>query len=230
MKTDLIYLTHNRREYTELTLSLLIENTNWSLIDRLIVYDDRSTDGTRELVGDRINLIPVEYEIRDHDWGSPVLVMNDYVRSAESDLFAKIDNDVALPPGWLDAFISVMEAKNPPELLGTESPFMGPPPEGWDGTYTWHPWKHIGGVGLMQTEFFRRTGPMKAKRYHGFTQHQWIYGPRRGWINPDLPACLLDRCPVEPWLTYGRRYERQGWQRPWKKIPAEMDYYWRWLS
>lgn len=229
MSVDLLYLTANRRAFTALTFELLVENTNWDRVDHLIVYDDSSTDGARDEVVSRLARVPVPHEIRDHEFGSPVAVMNDYIAQTASSLFAKIDNDVALPPLWLDHFLGVMEAKNPPELLGTESPFMGPPPEGWDGTYTWHPWKHIGGVGVMQTEFFKRTGPMPAKQHHGFTQHQWKYRPRRGWINPDIAACLLDRCPVEPWLSISRDYEGRGWQRPWKKIPMQFDFYYSWL-
>ena len=109
---DVLYLTHNRREFTELTFELLVQNTNWDLVDNLIVYDDSSTDGAREAVANRIGRVPVPAEIRDHDWGSPVAVMNDYVSRTDSKLFAKIDNDLALPPAWLDAFLSVME-ENP---------------------------------------------------------------------------------------------------------------------
>ena len=144
MSLDVIYLTHNRREFTELTFRLLIQNTNWRLVDRLIVYDDNSTDGARKEVESRLEVVPVPSEIRDHDWGSPVAVMNDYIASTEATRFAKVDNDLALPPGWLDVFVSVMDANPHVQLLGSESPFMGPPPEGWDGRYTWTPWRHIG--------------------------------------------------------------------------------------
>lgn len=230
MSLDVVYLIANRREFTRLSFDMLVRNTNWERVDRLIVYDDFSTDGAREEVDARLPEVPVPTEVRDHNLHSPVAVMNDYVSLSDSERFAKIDNDVVLPPRWLDDFLSVMEAKNPPELLGTESPFMGPPAQDWDGVYTWHDWKHIGGVGIMQTDFFRRTGPIAAKGHHGFTQHQWMHRPRRGWINPDLAACLLDRCPIEPWLSLSREYENRGWQRPWKKIPMHMDYYWRWFS
>jgi glycosyltransferase involved in cell wall biosynthesis len=231
---DVLYLSCNRREFTAFTFAKLIENTNWDRVDRLIVYDDSSTDGALEEIASRIEAVPVPHEIREHNYRSPVSVMNDYVAQTESRFFAKVDNDVVMPPGWLDAFVSVMTRKSDPELnpelLGGESPFMGPPLPDWNGTYTWHAWKHIGGVGLMDTDFFRRTGPMKSRGHHGFTEHQWEHEPRRGWINPDIPMCLLDRCPIEPWHSIGREYERQGWQRPWKKIPKQFDFYWRWFT
>ena len=230
MSVDLLYLTHNRREFTELTFELLVENTNWSLVDRLIVYDDSSTDGAREEVSTRLHRVPVPSEIRDHAMRSPVAVMNDYVSQAEAEYFVKIDNDLALPPLWLEAFLQVTERHPEIVLLGSESPFMGPPPPDWDGAYTYTPWRHIGGNGLMRTDFFRRTGPMDVDGYHGFTGHQWMHRPARGWVTPDIILCLLDRCPAEPWLSYSHTYVQRGWQRRWQTIPPNFSLYWEWFN
>jgi GT2 family glycosyltransferase len=46
---DLIFLSHNRREFTEACLQNLIRNTNWDRVNRLILYDDNSTDGRANL-------------------------------------------------------------------------------------------------------------------------------------------------------------------------------------
>lgn len=230
MSVDLLYLTANRREFTELTFELIVQNTNWDIVDRLIVYDDSSTDGAREEVANRLHRVPVPSEIRDHAMRSPVAVMNDYVAQADAEFFVKVDNDLAVPPGWLEAFASVMEADRHLMLLGTESPFMGPPSADWDGTYTYTPWRHIGGIGMMRTEFFKKTGPMDVDGYHGFTGHQWRMDPRRGWITPDILTCLLDRCPVEPWLSISDEYVKRNWQRRWTKIPLHMSVYWDWFT
>lgn len=230
MSLDVLYLTHNRREFTELTFELLVQNTNWDLVDRLIVYDDNSTDGAREEVSSRLPRVPVPSEIRDHDWGSPVAVMNDYIRETKSQRFAKVDNDLALPPGWLDVFVGVMDENPWVQLLGSESPFVGPPPLDWDGRYTYTPWRHIGGNGLMSTDFFKATGPMAVDGYHGFTGHQWRYNPPRGWVTPDILLCLLDRCPVEPWVSISKTYVERGWQRRWKTIAPHFSIYWEWFT
>ena len=231
MSLDVLYLSRNRREFTAFTFAKLIENTNWDLVDRLIVYDDSSTDGALEEITSRIEAVPVPYEMRGHSFGSPVKVMNDYISTTEADRFAKIDNDLVVPPAWLDR----MTRRHGPAtrtsiLLGMESPFMGPPHLDWDGSYTWTPWKHIGGIGLMRTDFFRQTGPMDADGYHGFTGHQWKYGPRRGWITPDLMVCLLDRAPIEPWMSLSEEYARRNWQRRWRTMPIEYSCYWDWFS
>jgi len=230
MSLDVLYLSHNRREFTELTFSKLVENTNWDRVDRLIVYDDSSTDGALEEITSRIGAVPVKYEIREHDFGSPVAVMNDYIASTDAERFAKIDNDLVVPPAWLDHMVGVMDRDKNLVLLGMESPFMGPPNLDWDGAYTWTPWKHIGGVGLMRTDFFKQTGPMDVDGYHGFTGHQWRHGPRRGWITPDLMVCLLDRAPIEPWQSLSEEYAKKNWQRRWRTMPIEYSMYWTWFT
>lgn len=230
MSLDVLYLTHNRREFTELTFELLVQNTNWSLVDKLVVYDDDSTDGALEAVVSRTGRVPVPTTLINHDWGSPVAVMNHYAAHADSEFFAKIDNDLALPPHWLDAFMGVMNTYPGLVLLGSESPFMGPPSPDWNGTYTYTPWRHIGGNGVMRTEFFRETGPMDVDGYHGFTGHQWRWKPIRGWLTPDIMLCLLDRCPAEPWVSLSEEYVERGWQRRWGKIGVEYSCYWDWFT
>ena len=49
---DILFLAKDRRTFTEMTFGWLLENTNWDLVNRLIVYDDGSTDGTREWLRD----------------------------------------------------------------------------------------------------------------------------------------------------------------------------------
>jgi glycosyltransferase involved in cell wall biosynthesis len=230
LKVDLLYLSHNRRAFTELTFELLIQNTNWSLVDRLVVYDDRSIDGARAEIASRIDRVPVPAEIRDHEFGSPVAVMNHYTKSADSEFFVKIDNDLALPPGWLEVFLQVHERHPSATLIGSESPFMGPPPADFDGVYDLTHWRHIGGNGLMRTSFFKSTGPMGVDGYHGFTGHQWNWNPERGWVTPDILLCLLDRCPAEPWVSLSAEYVKQGWQRRWGKIDPGYSMYWDWFT
>lgn len=232
MSTEVLYLTANRREFTALTFELLIQNTNWSLVDRLVVYDDQSGDGARDEVSTRLHRVPVPSEIRDHSFGSPVAVMNDFIAHTECERFAKVDNDLALPPGWLEVFVGVMDEHPKLTLLGTESPFMGPPGPGWNGHYRYTPWKHIGGNGLMKTKFFKETGPIHVDGvHHGFTGHQWHHTPTLGWVTPDILVCLLDRCPIEPWKSLSAEYVKRGWQRRWTGgvIPAHFPMYFDWL-
>lgn len=230
MKVDILYLAWNREAFTEFTFAKLLANTDWDQVSRLIVYDDGSEDGTREYLDEAIKLAPVPTELRFLGLGSPVATMKNYLATTQAEMFAKVDNDLAVSPGWLDAMLGVMERHPELELLGMEPSFMMPPPVDWDGVYTYTPWKHIGGNGLMKVSAFRKRRAMDVDGLHGFTGWQWNTEPRRGFVTPDLQCCLLDRAPIEPWLTLSAEYVANGWQRPWGKISESYPYYYEWLG
>lgn len=227
---EILYLAYNRLEFTEFTFQKLLENTNWDLVDKLVVYDDGSVDGTREFLNVMIGEAPVPSEYRFSNFRSPVQTMKHYLAGTEANVFAKVDNDLALSPGWLEAMLSVLDANPELELLGMEPSFMMPPTLDWDGIYTYTPWTHIGGNGLMKVETFKRHPPMDVHGLHGFTGWQWRHEPVRGFITPDLPACLLDRCPAEPWVSLSKKYKHKHWQRGWSKISLAYPYYFSWLE
>src|SRR5689334_18595513 len=181
MTIDLLFLAKNRLEYTRQALHALLANTNWGLVRTVGIYDYDSTDGTLELIAE--THFPVNsWRVFNHGYGSPAAVMNSYVRHhLPADVFAKIDNDTIVPPGWLDQCAAVMEAHPELDLLGIEPPesrvphFAGgkrnPQPEltgriiyrGDSGriekSFSGNPFGHwgyapcdsIGGIGLMRT-------------------------------------------------------------------------------
>ncbi len=243
---DILYLTWNRRAFTEWSLSMLIENTDWSLVRRLVVHDDGSDkkEATVDLVARMIEPLVDRVEVAfcqrpwDERFASPPAVMNWYIDThGDSERFAKIDSDIVVPPGWLEALLSVV-GKNPHiELLGMEAGRMGPPghngaPWDWDRPtdgYGFEKGQHIGGVGLMKTESFRVRPSMKTgEGRFGFTEWQHEYRPVRGWITPDLLVSELSRIPFEPWVSLTADYVEKTWEREWPKYHERWDYWWSW--
>ena len=233
---DILYLAKGRRAFTELTFGWLLQNTNWEIADRLFVYDDGSAnaDGTREWLGDTIRCCPQEHYFRETAFGSPVAVMNDYVERTDAEWVVKVDNDIVLPEGWLEAMVSVIEANDDIDLLGMEAGMSGKPPDFWDGTYgpNWD-CSHIGGVGLMRVSALKRYPRPVPKGRFGWTESQHRFRRKSAWIKPDLRMCCIDQVPVEPWcslyadyLAYGN-----GLQRTWSPYPREMaEYHWGWFT
>lgn len=222
---DILFLSCNRLEFTRASIVALIANTDWSQVGRVIVYDDSSEDGTREFLESL--RFPVETEFRPGIYGSPVRVMIDYLCSIPSErdvTFCKVDNDTMLPPGWLGECLKVMKHHPEVDLLGIEA--MRP-------VVTENTWRaaeeadHIGGIGLMRNRCFL-TLPRPNGRF-GFTAWQnksgWV---RKAWINPALPVFLLDRMPMEPWISLSREYIAKGWQRPWDRYSMEQSAMWDW--
>ena len=246
MGVDVLYLTWNRRAFTEFSLQMLLNNTNWEKVDRLVVHDDGSdkSEGTLAKVRDMLHdqKPPVEVIIEARPWGerfaSPPAVMNWYVENfGDSERFAKIDSDIVVPPGWLDACLGVVERFSAIELLGFEAGRMGPPghngaPWDWDRPTEGHDFQkgqHIGGVGLMKTESFRiRPKLLEGEGRFGFTEWQHEYKPVRGWITPDLLVSELTRIPFEPWVSLSAQYVERNWEREWPKYHERWDYWWSW--
>ena len=229
---EILYLAWNRLEFTQATFAHLLANTDWEHVSRLVVYDDGSIDGTIEHLNEAIQACPVEHEMRYTGYRSPVKVMLDYLSHTETEMFAKIDNDIGVPPGWLPTCLDVMERYPDVMLLGAEGGMLDIERDGWDGIYRVEPSTHIGGVGLMRAAPFRSRRKMHAYgRRNGFTE--WQHRNRdveRGWITPMLRFCCFDRLPIEPWVSLSERYIEMDWQRPWGKYDPKFPYWWEWFT
>lgn len=236
---DIVYCAWNRLEFTTATWAWLLAHTDWSFVNRLVVYDDGSEDGTLEFLREQVEEIDgmnggLVAELRMSDLRSPTAVMNHYIATSEATFFAKVDNDIALPGGWLEALIQVMYSRAHPDLVGMEAGMVelpGRDGKQWNGRYEFEPSSHIGGVGLMRVEAFRKRPPIPSRvgSRQGFTEWQNRHEVVRGWVRPDVLCPQLDRVPEEPWTVISETYIANGWQRQWPQYdPKWMRPYWSW--
>ncbi len=232
MSVEILYLAFNRLAFTQVSFGLLLEHTDWSLVDRLVVYDDGSKDGTAEWLEDALEQSTVdEYDFRRTKHGSPVEVMIDYLARTDCDVFAKIDSDIAVPDAWLPCSLAVMDRNPELDLLGlaagwTGTPMQRPSP----ALFGYQKSSHIGGVGLMRTEAFRRHRDLWSHGRHGFTQWQHRHSDvRTGWLTPDMPVVQLDLIPDEPWRSLADYYCAKAWARPWPPYADESSSWWDWI-
>jgi hypothetical protein len=236
MTVDLLFLTWNRAEFTEVALGCLARNTNWRLVNRLVVYDDGSDQDQLEQIvaavpGPADIGVPIDFR---HTVGlGPPGVMLDYLGHDPTEVFVKIDNDIAVPGGWLEALTGVWEDRL--DLLGME---IGMPrglsslpwPEE-EAARTWEPCRNIGGVGMMRSSaLLRQHPPLKPNGRFGFTEYQHTHKTASGWIFPEINAPCLDRVPVDPFASWSAGYVERGWQREWWQYPQTADRYWSWLK
>jgi glycosyltransferase involved in cell wall biosynthesis len=231
LDTEILVLTWNRLAYTQTMLRCLKHNTNWDLVSRLVVYDDGSTDGTAEWAQEYCATIGVPaFDFREIHFGAPAATMNDFLATCEAPKFVKLDNDIAVPPGWLDVLEDVMLRHPDVELLGMEfgQTRPGPPDEG--EVYGASRCRHIGGVGMMRTGVFHTLPSIMSRGRSGFTEWQHRWSPHRAWLNPDLPVVHLDRMRHTPELeALAQTYVANGWMRDWHGYDPVLPH-WDWLE
>lgn len=232
MTVDIVFVAYNRLEFTRFAFETLLCNTDWSLVSNLVIYDDGSEDGTYEWLRDTempdaFDRAPTNCFFYQTALRSPTAIMNHYLNplKGSADIFAKIDNDIAVPPGWLETSLAIMEASPELDLLGLAAGWTGVK----EGEPGWEPTSHIGGVGLMRVEAFRSRPPLVPNGRYGFTEFQEGDDTLvRGWITPDVLAVQLDLIPDEPWRSLSEEYIALGWQRRWP--PYEDPTLWKWIE
>jgi hypothetical protein len=208
-KVHILYLTHNRKEYTNQSLWWLLRNTDWSLVSHFSVADDDS---------ERVEWGHIARTLSDFDapaltfsrkrHASTVAQLSETVKLWKPEYLVKIDSDVVLAEGWLPKLLAVMEHDRDLGVLGIHfTEFTGQ--IGIKGT------DHIGGVGIMRGSIFDgRPLPERHGRYYGWTEWQlWYPEVKKAWLF-GTNCFLLDHVPFEPWNSWREEYVEKGWQRP----------------
>lgn len=224
---DLLFTSHNRLRFTQESFRALLDNTDWQHVDRLLLVDDRSTDGTLAFLEGAVRLSPVPAKVMSGEFGGPVAAMNAALNETRADVLGKIDNDVIVCPGWLNEMLGVLERGPEVDALGME-PGFGQRYDGFGDQREYRPARWIGGVGLFRTRVFKRR-PSQNDRFFGLTQH-WRRHALCAWITPDLPMFLLDHLPFEPWRSLAASYVARNWSRQWPAYAPEFEPYWSWWS
>lgn len=236
---DILYVASNRLEFTRESFDALVENTNWTEVSWLLVCDDGSTDGTAEWLSQRCDEIDhgssefvVNVDLHFAPFGGPVAAMNLMLDSLSPgvEMFAKLDNDMVVPPGWLDDMLRTMTSNPGLDILGME-PFVGNPTASpSDRGIT--PAEHIGGKGLIRTRAFSQCRPVPGgvNGYQGFTQWQHQHPQvSKAWVTPDLLCFGLDQIDLDPFPALTDTYVGKGWMRRWPQYAnGGKDYYSWW--
>jgi len=246
-KVDLLLMAQSRPEFTAASIAALKKNTEWDRVQSIRLYwNGRVCEETARIMARWSLEIPMRMRVdfEPHFKGGPVDGMLDTLANPGAPIIAKIDNDVIVPPGWLNHALGVMDWCPDLDLLGLEPP-LSRTPAPWDVggkrrrfvpedacslNFGYAPCDAIGGVGLFRRRAFDGRPKMKPHSiYGGFTDWQLEQKDVvKGWIMPPMNLFLLDRLPIEPWATLSKKYIAQGFQRAWTGYPPESSELWDW--
>jgi cellulose synthase/poly-beta-1,6-N-acetylglucosamine synthase-like glycosyltransferase len=154
---DLMYLAWNRLEFTRRTFQTLLATTDWDLVRELFVYDDGSSDGSREWLQAALGRCPAKVSWCATQFGSPVTAMAHFIGIASAPMLAKTDNDAMLPPHWLRQSLAVFDRCPELQLLGIEAMYPHDPDPACARAY--EPAQFISGLGLYRRAVFARSRP-----------------------------------------------------------------------
>jgi len=208
-RVDILFPVLNRLEFTAISLDSVSRNTQSALVGKLIIVDGGSVDGAYEYVKKRSDHLPFPCEIMRIDEKHVVSAMLEGLRRSHTTIIAKIDNDMVMPPDWLEAGVDVMGRHQELWALGMHSLFGR---RECVGNRTYESSSHVGGVGLFRREAWDGLVPTVAP-YFGWTEHQHRSPWKKGWIVPAIKAFPMDGLPFEPYIGLSKTYIKNGWQR-----------------
>ncbi len=117
--TYLTMVTYNRLPMTKLTLERLLKNTKPPF--KLVIVDNNSTDGTPEWLAkcrDRYSFIERVF-LFDDNLGIGRALNNGMVYAlSRSTKVGRVDNDVLVPPRWLEDMTRVLRSELKPLVVG----------------------------------------------------------------------------------------------------------------
>ena len=220
---NILYVSYNRRAFTEASFAALAANTDWTQVATLHIHDDGSSDSTDKYLWEASRDLPVEVKYESRRLGGPVAAMLRHLdlcpTSQDAAAMVKIDNDFVVCPGWLPELLRVATLNPGIDCFGLQ-PRIGPPVPPPHADRTVEPARFIGGIGLIRHRAFEVCRPTPNGRF-GWSEWQTRHREvAKAWVIPDLPCFCLDLIDLEPWASLTRDYIGRDWAREWPKYES----------
>lgn len=212
---ELAFITWNRLEYTRLSLERLLADPTEEF--RLSIWDNASTDGTREYLRNEVTDPRIhDVTFSDENVGQVEAVNTIWSRS-KADLLGKVDNDCLQTPGWTRTL----------EAAHSDIPELGVVacwhyfPDDFDygrakskiqahggHQVLRHPWTCGTGL-LIKKSTYNEIGPMQGES----TTRYWLEMARRGYINGFYYPLIHQEHMDDPKSKYTRLKDEDSYQR-----------------
>jgi hypothetical protein len=185
MKIDLIFLTHNRLDYTRLSLASILADPAEEF--SLTIWDNASTDGTVEFLRHEVKDPRIAEIVYSRENVGQISAANHVWGKSRADLLGKLDNDCIVAPGWTRTLAQAHH--DIPELGVVACWHFFPEDFNYERArhkihafgrhqVLRHPWTCGTGL-LFKRETYRQLGPLKGD---GTTQY-WLAMAGAGCVN-----------------------------------------------
>jgi glycosyltransferase involved in cell wall biosynthesis len=206
MRIHLVFVTHNRLEYTRPALQSILADPTEEFA--LTIWDNGSTDGTVEFLKKEVSdPRVVDVVLRQENAGQTTAVNESWLKS-QADLLGKLDNDCLVTPGWTrtlaQAHADIPElgvvacwhffagdfdyarARHKIQTFGRHQIFR-------------HPWTCGTGLLIKRTDF-EEFGPIREKA----TTQYWLNMARAGRVNGFYYPLIYQEHMDDPMSTYSQ--------------------------
>lgn len=233
---DLAFVTWNRLEYTKLSLERLLADPDEEF--RVTVWDNASTDGTREYLESVSDSRVVDIVFADSNVGQIEAVNTIWARS-DADLVGKVDNDCLQTPGWTRTLAQAH--RDIPELgvVACWHYFA----DDFDHDRARHKIQQYGGHQILRHPWTCGTGllvkrstvedlgPMTGTS----TTQYWMEMARRGYVNGFYYPLIFQEHMDDPKSPHSRLKDEESYQQA-KADTYNINYHgqetlddrWRW--
>ncbi|NBD15135.1 MAG: glycosyltransferase [Cyanobacteria bacterium] len=178
---DLLFITWNRREYVERTLSNILKDPSDF---RLYCWDNGSKDGTADLIASISDTRVAKRHFNPKNVGQFEPCMW-FFETATSDVVGKVDDDILLPPGWTEKIAPMIRKQPNFGMLGCWI-FM---PEDWDENLAQQNIVELSGERVFRTITIQGQSFLARKEY---LLRYKLSQPRGHSIPINRPAMTFD--------------------------------------
>lgn len=213
------YSTWNRLEFTKISIESIAANTNWDLVKEMVIFDNKSVDGTYEYVNSLIT--SPQIRVVKGDFPSSNFGINKIMQRPKKDLspyLVKLDNDFCVKEEWLEQIKKVFEEYEKAGTIFLYSTRWGAVEK---GLVLPKRLKQVelerrtnphGGVFATRVHLLKSYGQLPVKKRYAGCQGYGQYVKAKGWTLFNLSVAYELSDP-----SLQKKYLQRGWERKKKK-------------
>lgn len=211
----LVFITYNRLDYTRKALASVLQDKEEAFT--LTIWDNASTDGTREFLRDEVNDRRIDDVVFSKKNAGQIYPVNTVWSASRCDLLGKLDNDCLVAPGWtrilarahadiprlgVVACWHFMEDDFNYERARSKIVELG------GHHIVRHPWTCGTGL-LVKRRVYEELGPLTGTS----TSDYWMEMARRGYVNGFYYPLVLQEHMDDPRSEHSHLKDEQAYQR-----------------